>query len=131
MSAFDPLQTLASRVTFAAVNRILAAAGLTAVLIMTGVMLITAQIYFAEYPTWIWATTWMAAVGLGLNAAVRPRSALSIPAIIVASIVGLALVWPMTIGGDNWWPAWLALGVAMPILGCWLLSAFSLAFRKS
>jgi len=113
------------------VSRILAAAGLTTVIIMTAVMLVTADAYLWEYPGWAWAMIWAAAVGLGVNAVAKPRSALSKPAVIVASVVGVVLAWPVTVGGESWWPVWLALGVTMPLLGCWLLRSFSVALRKN
>ena len=112
-------------------NRTLAVAGIITVLIVTATMLFTADVYLWEYPPWAWGMIWVAGLGLCINAVVKPEKAHSIPAIVVGSIVGLALTWPVTVGGTDWWPVWLALGVAMPLLGCWLLKSFSLAYRQT
>ena len=106
-------------------------AGVTAVLSMTAVMLMTANAYLWEYPNWAWGSMLVAALGLSANALVRPHSALSPLAIVVSVFIGLTLAWPVTVGGDGWRPVWLAVGIAMPLLGTWLLRSFSFAYRKT
>jgi hypothetical protein len=113
------------------VNKLLAITGAIAVAFMTALMLFTADAYLWEYPSWAWWLIWTAAIGLCANALAKPQTALSPPAIMVSAITGLALAWPVTVGGESWRPVWLALGIAMPLLGCWLLKSFSLAFRKA
>jgi hypothetical protein len=98
---------------------------------MTAIMLFTADVYLWEYPAWAWGLILAAALALCANALVRPKDALSPLAIVASILVGLALAWPVTVGGNGWRPVWLALGIAMPLLGCWLLKSFSLAFRKA
>ena len=105
-------------------------AAVTAIVLMTAVLLFDANSLFWEYPDWAWVLVWGAALGLGANALAIPKKALSPLAIVVSSLTGLALAWPVTVGGDIWWPVWLALGIAMPLIGCWLLRSFSLAYRK-
>jgi len=100
-------------------------------MVMTAAMLFTADVYVWEYPGWAWILIWAAALGLAVNAVLNPRFALSIPAIVVSIVVGIALAWPVSVGGSSWRPAWLALGILMPMLGCWLLGLFSTAFRKA
>jgi hypothetical protein len=113
------------------VNRTVAAAGVIAVMLMTAIMLATADAYLWEYPTWAWGLISAAALALCANALARPSQALSPLAVVVSILIGIALAWPVTVGGDGWRPAWLVVGIAMPLLGCWLLKAFSLAFRKA
>jgi hypothetical protein len=98
---------------------------------MTALMLATADVYLWKYPAWAWALILAAALALCANALTRPKHALSPLAIVVSILIGLALAWPVTVGGDGWRPVWLAVGIAMPLLGCWLLKSFSLAFRKA
>lgn len=113
------------------VNRIVAATGAFAVMLMTVIMLATADAYIWEYPGWAWGVILAASVALCANALARPTKALSPLAIAVSVVIGLALGWPVTVGGHGWRPAWLLVGIAMPLLGCWLLMSFSLAFRKA
>lgn len=114
-----------------AVNRTLAVAGVIAVVLITAIMLASANVYFWEYPPWAWALILVAALALCANALGRPESAFSPLSISVSILIGLALGWPVTVGGEGWWPVWLAVGIVMPLLGCWLLRSFSLAFRKA
>ena len=113
------------------VNRILAVVGATAVMVMTAIMLATADVYLWEYPAWAWGLILAAALALCVNALARPKNALSPLAIVLSILIGLALGWPVTVGGEVWRPVWLAVGIAMPLLGCWLLKSFSLAFRDA
>ena len=111
-------------------NRLLAVFGVAAVVLMTAVMIGTAYGYLWEYPDWAWGLLIAAALGLLVNALARPRSALSPAAVMVSILIGFALGWPAIFRGDSWWPVWLALGISMPLLACWLLKSFSFAFRK-
>lgn len=111
-------------------NRILAVIGVAVVVLMTAGMLGTAYGYL-WYPGWAWGLMFAAAVGLLVNALAKPHSALSPPAVIVSLLIGLALGWPAIFRADSWWPVWLALGITMPLLACWLLRTFSLAFRNA
>ena len=129
MSAFDPLRTLGASFKVRRVNRIIAVAGVTAVVLMTAVMLLDANSLLWRYPGWAWGLICAAALGLCANALLMPRKALSSLAVVVSSLIGLALAWPVTVGGDSWRPVWLALGISMPLVGCWLLRSFSVAYR--
>ena len=130
MAAFHPLRTQLRGVTLHAVSKALAVAGLLAVMVITAVMLATADNYLWDYPSWAWILIWTAALGLAVNAVLRPELALSIPAIMISIALGIALAWPVSVGGNSWRPAWLTLGITMPLLGCWLLGSFSTVFRR-
>ena len=128
---FPPIADISCLGQSSVVNRILAVIGVAAVVLMTADMFITANAYLWEYPSWAWGLMLAAALGLLVNALAKPHSALSLPAIIVSILIGLALAWPAMFRGDSWWPVWLAIGITMPLLACWLLKSFSFAFHKN
>ena len=112
-------------------NKLLAVLGVCVVLFATAVMLFTADAYLWEIPQWAKGLVLVAAIGLSVNALAKPHTALSPPAIVVSLAIGLTLSWFVRVGGDGWWPVWLAVGVAMPLMGIWLLRSFSFAYRKT
>jgi predicted membrane protein len=111
------------------VTRIFAVLGVAAVVFMAAAMLVTANAYLWENPTWAWGLILAASLGLLANALTKPHAAFSRPAILVSILIGLGLSWPAMFRGDSWWLAWLGLGIMMPLLACFLLRSFSLAFR--
>jgi hypothetical protein len=112
-------------------GKVFAFAGSAAVILMTAIMLGTANVYVWEYPGWAGGLVLAGFSGLFFHALVRPQNALSMPAIVVAAAIGVALAWPVSVGGDSWWPLWLILGVAIPLIAVWLLGSFGRSFRQS
>ena len=100
-SASDPLRTLAEFVKLAFVNKMLAVAGVTTVILMAGVMLADADFNLWKYPDWAMDLILVAALGLLANALARPRLALASPAIGISILIGLALAWPVIVGGTG------------------------------
>lgn len=127
-SAFDPLQTIVEWNTVRSVNKILAVVGMVAVVFMTADMLATANAYLWKYSAWAWGLILVVSPGLFANPLAQPHTALSPAAIAASILMGFILGSPALFRGDSWWPVWVALGIMMPLIACWLLKSFSLAF---